>query len=237
MSNLPLKPLPWDWVNTKDKDTNGICRAKSPSHEYIVRMNAGGEVYVDYYKFDNSEGENNRKDEPPVFDSVSTAQDWVETTHYPSKMQPYVKPDSITDIANWFKAAKPEPTDKDKTTQLGCVVEEFAELMESVGFEGTARELQGIADELKGFTPKYATKFVSRINKIDALDATSDITVTVQGFNQLMGFNGLGAQREVIRSNNSKMVKGKFIFDDNGKIQKPESYSKPDLTKFVEVTK
>lgn len=185
------------------------------------------------YWVDSMGGSDGNKD----FNSLDELKKWVNDDHYPHKMQPYVKPDSITDIANWFKAAKPEPTDKDKTTQLGCVVEEFAELMEAVGFEGTARELQGIADELKGFTEKYATKFVSRINKIDSLDATSDITVTVQGFNQLMGFDGLGAQREVIRSNNSKMVSGKFEFDANGKICKPDSYSEPDLTRFVEVTK
>lgn len=233
MNNLPLKALVWDWSYGDGGKTNAVCRAKSPSHEYIIRLEAGGDCYVDYRRFDNDEDADNRKDEPPVFGSIKAAQEWVEAKHYPHKMQPYVKPDSITDIANWFKAAKPEPTDKDKTTQLGCVVEEFAELMESVGLDGTARELQGIADELKGFTEKYATKFVSRINKIDSLDATSDITVTVQGFNQLMGFDGLGAQREVIRSNNSKMVKGEFEFDANGKIMKPDSYSKPDLTPFV----
>lgn len=31
-------------------------------------------------------------DEPPVFDSVSAAQEWAQSTHYASKMQPYVKP-------------------------------------------------------------------------------------------------------------------------------------------------
>lgn len=228
-----LKPLVWDWSYGDGGKTNAVCRAKSPSHEYIIRLEAGGDCYVDYRKFDNDEDSDNRKDEPPAFNSIKAAQEWAQFTHYPSKMQPYVKPDSITDIRNWFKAAKPKPTDKNKTTQLGCVVEEFAELMESAGLDGTARELQGIADELKGFTPKYAAKFIERINKIDALDATSDITVTVQGFNQLMGFDGLGAQREVIRSNNSKMVDGKFEFDDNGKIMKPESYSEPDLIPFI----
>jgi hypothetical protein len=170
------------------------------------------------------------------FSTIEDAKHWAEHEHYASEMQPYVVPDSITDIQNWFKAAKPEPTDKDRTTQLGCVIEEFAELMESVGLHGTARELTELADEVKSFTEGYAKTFISRIsriNKLEALDATSDITVTVQGFNQLMGFDGLGAQREVIRSNNSKMVKGKFQYDENGKIAKPESYSEPDLTPFV----
>lgn len=219
-----LQPLVWSRALT----------AQSAFHQYLVRKDdeatkrSKSQYVVNYGRLNTQKSMNIATG----FATIDDAKEWA-WNHYNEKMQPYVKPDSITDIANWFKAAKPEPTDKDKTTQLGCVVEEFAELMESVGFEGTARELQGIADELKGFTPKYATKFVERINKIDSLDATSDITVTVQGFNQLMGFNGLGAQREVIRSNNSKMVNGKFIFDANGKITKPESYSEPDLTLFV----
>jgi len=227
MNNLPLQPLVWG----VDEYT-GEPASNSLLHGYIVMNDGNGKFKVAYYLL--SGGTYTKF--ATGFATIDEAKAWA-WNHYNEKMQPYVKPDSITDIANWFKAAKPEPTDKNKTTQLGCVVEEFAELMESVGLDGTARELQGIADELKGFTLKYAAKFIERINKIDALDATSDITVTVQGFNQLMGFDGLGAQREVIRSNNSKMVDGKFEFDDNGKIAKPESYSEPDLTKFVEVTK
>ena len=49
----------------------------------------------------------------------------------------------------------------------------------------------------------------------------------------MMGFDIEGALKEVIRSNNSKMVNGKFEFDDNGKIMKPDSYSEPDLKPFV----
>ena len=223
MSNL--QPLKWTQNNYAGIVTH---TAKSPLHDYTIRYDdLEGAYLIDYYERMTNEHGNE------FFKSVDEAKNWAQSTHYRDKMQPHVKPDSITDIRNWFKAAKPEPTNKDRATQLGCVVEEFAELMDSVGLHGTARELTEVADMLKEFTPQYATKFINRINKIEALDATSDITVTVQGFNQLMGFDGLGAQREVIRSNNSKMVKGKFEFDDNGKIAKPDSYSEPDLTPFL----
>jgi len=49
----------------------------------------------------------------------------------------------------------------------------------------------------------------------------------------MMGFDMQGALNEVIRSNDSKMVNGRFIFDENSKIAKPDSYSKPDLTTYV----
>lgn len=92
MNNLPLQPLVWDWSYGDGGKTNAVCRAKSPSHEYIIRLEAGGDCYVDYRKFDNDEDSDNRKDEPPAFDSIKAAQDWAQFTHYPSKMQPYVLP-------------------------------------------------------------------------------------------------------------------------------------------------
>ena len=96
MNNLPLKPLFWDWSYGDGGKTRAVCRAKSPSHEYIIRMGDKADVYyVDYRKFDNDEDSDNRKDEQPVFSSVGAAQDWAQSTHYPSKMQPYVRPDAI----------------------------------------------------------------------------------------------------------------------------------------------
>jgi hypothetical protein len=40
----------------------------------------------------------------------------------------------------------------------------------------------------------------------------------------------VGALREVNRSNYSKFVNGRAVFDENGKIKKGADYSKPDLT-------
>ena len=139
----------------------------------------------------------------------------------------------IGNIVDWFKAAKPEPTGKDKVTQLACVFEEVAELAEACGLEDLAEKLNDKSYYLKKITPLHAERFLTGRNKVDILDATSDITVTVQGLNQLMGFDGIGALKEVIRSNNSKMVDGKFIFDDNAKIAKPESFSEPNLKPFL----
>lgn len=104
MSNLPLQPLVWDWSYGDGGKTNAVCRAKSPSHEYIIRLEAGGDCYVDYRKFDNDEDSDNRKDEPPVFDSIKAAQEWVQSTHYPSKMHPYVKP-----MPTWIYASDQLP--------------------------------------------------------------------------------------------------------------------------------
>ena len=92
MNNLPLQPLVWDWSYGDGGKTSAVCRAKSLSHEYIVRLEQCGYCYVDYRKFDNDENSDNRKDEPPEFNSVKEAQYWVNNTHYPHTMKPYVKP-------------------------------------------------------------------------------------------------------------------------------------------------
>lgn len=38
----------------------------------------------------------------------------------------------IQEIIEWFKAAKPEPTEKDKATQIGCHFEEVSEMLQAL---------------------------------------------------------------------------------------------------------
>lgn len=169
------------------------------------------------------------------YDTVEEAKHWCEYTHYASKMQPYVKPDSITDIRNWFKAAKPEPTAKDALVQQGCHFEEVVEHLTSIGIE-----IEGLCDlsnDLKSNTMLQTddaiANYMDTIDNLELLDALCDQIVTATGVAYMMGFDMQGALNEVIRSNDSKMVDGKFEFDANGKIMKPSSFSEPDLTPFV----
>ncbi len=227
MSNL--KPLKWT-----QKDLNPLAEleltAYSALHEYVITEPKKG-------KFELKKTRLSRPDKKSEllenFDTVTEAQDWA-WAHYQRSMQPYVKPDSITDIANWFKAAKPEPTDKDRLTQIGCHYEEVSEMM--VACHGDehmgSKVMENCARGYKKFRPELAS-LVQPENKIELLDALCDQIVTATGVAYMMGFDIEGALKEVIRSNNSKMVKGKFEFDDNGKIMKPESYSEPDLAPFV----
>ena len=90
-----------------------------------------------------------------------------------------------------------------------------------------------IGDLLKSALPQSAENYLNKSDHIELLDALCDQIVTATGVAYMMGFDIEGALKEVIRSNNSKMVNGKFEFDDNGKIAKPDSYSEPDLTPFL----
>jgi predicted HAD superfamily Cof-like phosphohydrolase len=118
------------------------------------------------------------------------------------------------------------------------MLEEVCEFLEPLGFlfSKPHDELSYLAD---GFKSKqdWAIRRLAGLEywqRMAIVDACCDINVTSVGVMQLLGgVDVLGAQREVIRSNNSKMVDGKFEFDANGKIMKPESYSEPDLTPFI----
>ena len=239
MSNL--QPLVWTEISEKVRNDPSVCELDKGAlwiadDNLIFRYNIKNNPNSKELPFIVNYGGR----QPKEVDSVEYGKHWAEHTHYASQMQPYVKPDSITDITNWFKGAKPEPTDKDIGTQTGCLLEEVVELLEGFGFakQGAVLALHNLAGLFKANTFGGMISELSQEDRIEIVDACCDINVTSVGVMQLLGgVDILGAQREVIRSNNSKMVKGKFEFDANGKIMKPDSYSKPDLTKFVEVQK
>jgi len=236
MNNLPLQPLVWIEISEKVRNDPSICELDKGAlwiadDNLIFRYNIKNNPNSKELPFIVNYGGR----QPKEVDSVEYGKHWAEHTHYASQMQPYVVPDSITDIQNWFKAAKPEPTDLDKCVQMGCHFEEVAENL--VAMNAESEEVNDIADSLKrisqGVSDREIVEFVNAIDDLELLDSLCDQIVTATGVAYMMGFDIEGALKEVIRSNNSKMVDGKFIFDDNGKIAKPDSYSEPDLTPFI----
>ena len=242
MNNLPLQPLKWfDCKDGTGADTvtviceYGIYKYGDERIRYKEEITSGEHSLdswvVAYY---------NRHTEAPTkeatgFATIEEAKAWA-WNHYNEKMQPYVKPDSITDISNWFKAAKPEPTKKDICVQIGCHYEEVAEMMiacQGVSHYGS-NVINNCAEAYKETTEAFGLDEAHQPkDHIELLDALCDQIVTATGVAYMMGFDIEGALKEVIRSNNSKMVNGKFEFDANGKIAKPDSYSEPDLTPFI----
>lgn len=87
---LPLKPLKWmPYVHIEETFSNEVCRTKTLSHEYVVRIRTDLMYYVDYRRFDTDD-DNARKDEPPEFETCKAAAEWVEHTHYPHTMRDWV---------------------------------------------------------------------------------------------------------------------------------------------------
>ena len=92
---------------------------------------------------------------------------------------------------------------------------------------------QLISEELIKMSEKLHES--KRFDDVELLDAICDQIVTAVGVGYMMGFDVESALKEVIRSNNSKMVDGKFVFDENAKIAKPDSFSEPNLKPFLGV--
>jgi hypothetical protein len=68
---------------------------------------------------------------------------------------------------------------------------------------------------------------------VDALDALCDTEVTGNGIAYLADFDKNGADKEVLASNESKLVDGKPVLMPGGKIGKGPNYKAPDLSGFV----
>lgn len=141
---------------------------------------------------------------------------------------------NIEKVIDWFKASKPEPTSKDVLVQFGCHFEEIQEMCNAMNLHCDDVALQ----ELR-FKSAYAPylKGVESIDEkqaVEILDSLCDQIVTAIGVGYMMGFDMVGALKEVNLSNWSKFDEnGNPIFNENGKIVKGENYFKPDLAKFV----
>lgn len=133
----------------------------------------------------------------------------------------------VPQIKDWFVQAVPAPTDKNRATQLGCHFEEVAEMFDAMGEQVVGARLDQIGEHYKARTVPVGC------DRDAMLDSLCDQIVTATGVAHMFGMDIQGALNEVNRSNWSKFVDGKPVFDINGKIAKPPTYSKPNLTPFV----
>lgn len=99
MSNLPLKELPWEPV----KYSGGAANDAQGAGIYYRAIQRDGKHIV--YWVDSMGGSDGDKS----FDSWDELKEWVETTHYPHKMQPYVKP-----MPTWIDVNERLPEDDGK---------------------------------------------------------------------------------------------------------------------------
>lgn len=139
----------------------------------------------------------------------------------------------IQSIHTWFQQAVPQPTATNQAVQLGCHFEEVAEMLEALQIN--PKEINKIAYSLKR-NPEAWREDLTELNaeqRTALLDALCDQIVTAIGVAHMFGFDIQGSLSEVNRSNWSKFVDGQPVFDENGKIAKPNTYSPPNLKPFV----
>lgn len=144
--------------------------------------------------------------------------------------------DPMERILAWFKAAKPNPTDKDIATQLGAHFEEVSEMMQALSCNSSL--VRQVSQDF------YTSPSIDKDNrdkvitlpenwKVDLLDALCDQIVTAVGVGYMLGFDMVGALNNVISSNHSKFVDGEPLLNENGKIVKGPGYVAPSLEQFI----
>lgn len=148
---------------------------------------------------------------------------------------------SIRSIVDWFKQAKPSFTHSDFQIQLGVHFEEISEMCDAmVGADPrTAAMIVNVREQTHFLAERLKTAgedvrvMITPDQRIEFLDACCDQIVTATGSAHMANMFIDGATEEVDRSNWSKFVDGKAIFDEDGKISKGPDYFKADLEKFV----
>jgi predicted HAD superfamily Cof-like phosphohydrolase len=141
--------------------------------------------------------------------------------------------------AAWLHACGKGKTTPNVSVQTGCMIEEFCEFLGSIRSEseGYAKLLDRTRTDLEWFASKLKkgeqSVFIPPHLRVDALDALCDVEVTLNGVAYLADFDKDAADQVVLDSNDAKLVDGRPVILEGGKIGKPEGWRAPDLAGFV----
>jgi predicted HAD superfamily Cof-like phosphohydrolase len=141
--------------------------------------------------------------------------------------------------AAWLAACGKEPTEPNLSLQIGCHLEEFVEFLRClrVPNDGYAMLLERTATDLEWFAGKLKRReqfaYIPTHLRAEALDALCDCDVTGNGVAYMAGMNKDQADQAVLASNDAKLVDGKPVILEGGKIGKPPGWKAPDLSSFV----
>lgn len=125
------------------------------------------------------------------------------------------------------------------SVQIGCHLEEFTELLSALRTDSEGCDLlrHRVITDLAWWAKKLKSReqfaYIPQHTQIEALDALCDCEVTGNGVAHLAGFNKQDADEAVLTSNEAKLVNGKPVILQGGKIGKPEGWTPPDLRGFV----
>lgn len=125
------------------------------------------------------------------------------------------------------------------TVQIGCHIEEVVELLACIETDNDdARRMLSSAAVRLEYAASMFKKGLAKAGfpdsmRADALDALCDSEVTGNGVAYLAGFDKEEADVAVLDSNDAKLVDGKPVILEGGKIGKPPGWVAPNLTSFV----
>ena len=144
--------------------------------------------------------------------------------------------DIISQTKRWFEIAVPNPTSKNISTQIGCHLEEVAEMLNAITSNNLERAsqidaLRAAIDHVGNLLKKDNNIVIK--DSVELLDSLADQIVTATGVGTFLGMNVPGALAEVNRSNYSKFEDGEPVFNENKKVMKGKDYTPPDLTPYI----
>ena len=149
----------------------------------------------------------------------------------------------MTDVASitlWHRRARPKPTDRDFQVQLGCHLEEVAEMLDAM--EGDDAETRNTMRVARMYVNQLADKLKSGDGSVhvpkhlrkDFLDSLCDQIVTAIGTAYCEHMDIDRGMAIVSTSNWSKFdEQGQPLRDNNGKITKGPNYTPPHLDDCV----
>ena len=141
--------------------------------------------------------------------------------------------------ADWLAACGKKPSVGAASVQIGCDLEEFCEFLKALrtDSEGYAKLIERCISDLEWYAVKLKkgeqVAYVPNHLRAEALDALCDREVTGNGVAFLLGFNKPAADAAVLDSNDAKLVDGKPVILEGGKIGKPPGWQSPDLRRYV----
>lgn len=153
---------------------------------------------------------------------------------------------TLRSIQEWHELARPERTDKDFQVTLGCHFEEIVEQLEALDIQNNPNYKALVTDPHTPATAVFSVAinalntlaeclksgvFTASIeNRKEFADAIGDQVVTGIGVAHCANINGSMVVERVNYSNWTKFVDNKPVFNEQGKIIKPDTYQPPDLT-------
>lgn len=147
--------------------------------------------------------------------------------------------ETIASIDRWFKEAHGDHPHKKLTVQLGVHFEEVGEMIQAIESgnptaEVLLKEAEQAMQRLSAFLKENSKEVVIYAKERSlVLDSLCDQIVTAVGVAHDLGMDLPRGLQEVNRSNFSKFVNNKPVFDENGKIKKGPNYTPPNLTGYV----
>ena len=152
----------------------------------------------------------------------------------------------VLSILKWMSKARLQPSDVDRSTQLGVHFEEVTEMADAMLLisgltDETERDLiafvsagQALSASLKKGTTGIDFSNIAEDIRVELLDSLCDQIVTALGSGFTQNMDMLGALAEVDQSNWSKFSEdGEPIFNEDRKVIKGPNYRKAVLDPFV----